>query len=130
MATRKTHLAKSTPRLGARLTRKRYALRLPLELASRLEALCEMFPLKTRAQLVSDLLGLGLAQFEQALPAADPGQAAFQSDIRQPIYLLTGPFSEFHGLTRKHHLAMERELAREDPEAAQSADVYGLDDAQ
>lgn len=118
------------PGLGARLSRKRYALRLPLELASRLEALCEMFPLKTRAQLMSDLLGLGLAQFEQALPAADPGQPAFQSDIRQPIYLLTGPFSEFHGLARKHHLAMERELAREDPEATQSADVYGLDDAQ
>ena len=116
--------------LGTRLTRQRYALRLPLELASRLEALCEMHPLKTRAQLMADLLGLGLAQIERALPASDTGQAAFQSDIRQPIYLLNGPFSEFHGLTRKHHLALERELAKEDPEATQTADVYGLDDAQ
>ena len=128
--TRKTHSVTTQPGPGVRLSRKRYALWLPLALASRVEALCEMYPQKSRTQVMSDLLGLGLAQIEQALPAPDPGQPAFQSDIRQPIYLLTGPFSEFHGLARKHHLAMERELAREDPEAIQSADVYALDDAQ
>lgn len=115
---------------GASLARKRYALRLPLAIASRLEALCEMHPHATRAQLITDLLGLGLAQVErrpstEAVASATP----FHPDMRQPIYLLTGPFSEFRGLTHKHHLAMERELDENDPQVLHAADDYELGDA-
>lgn len=114
---------------GASLARKRYALRLPLAIASRLEALCEMHPQATRAQLITDLLGLGLAQVErrestEALASPTP----FHPDMRQPIYLLTGPFSEFRGLTYKHHLAMERELDGDDPQALHAPDDYELGD--
>lgn len=115
---------------GMRLARKRYACRLPLELASRLEALCEMHPRKTRTQIMGDLLGLGLAEVERAGSGAAAGPAGFHPDTRQPIYLLTGPFAEFHGLIRKHHLAMEHELAKDDPQAAYPVDEYLLDDVE
>lgn len=118
------------PATGASLARKRYALRLPLALASRLEALREMHPDTSRAQLITDLLGLGLAQVERRAsshPVTCP--PSFHPDIRQPIYLLTGPFSEFHGLTHKHHLAMERELDGDDPQALHTPDDYELGDA-
>ena len=115
---------------GRRLARKRYSCRLPIELASRLEALCEIHPQKTRTQLITDLLGLGLAEAERAWSGAATGLAGFHPDTRQPIYLLSGPFAEFHGLTYKHHLAMENELAKDDPQASYPVDEFMLGDAE
>lgn len=113
-----------------RLGRKRYSCRLPLELAAKLEALYQMYPGKTRTQLIGDLLGLGLAEVERAWSGTSAGQVGFHPDTRQPIYLLTGPFSEFRGLTYKHHLAMERELAKEDLQSSYPVDEYTLGDVE
>ena len=56
---------------------------------------------------------------------------SLQPENRQPIYLLTGPFAEFRGLTHKHHTAMARELAREEPELLHSLlDDYHLGNAE
>jgi predicted DNA-binding protein len=120
----------SSVELGLRLARKRYSFRLPLELASRLEALFEMHPQKPRAHLLADLLRLGLAEVERVQSAVAAGLAEFHPNKRQPIYLLTGPFAEFHGLTRKHHLAMEHELAKDDAESSSSIGEYSLGDAE
>lgn len=115
---------------GIRLARKKYACRLPLELASRLEALCEMHPGKTRAQLMRDVLGVGLAEVERAWSGNATGAPGFQPDTRQPIYLLSGPFAEFHGLIHKHHLAMEHELASDEPQVSYPVDDYTLGDVE
>ncbi len=113
-----------------RLARKKYSFRLPIELASRLEALSEMHPQTTRAQLLRDLLALGLAEVTRARSNLMTGPTEFQPDKKQPIYLLTGPFAEFHGLTRKHHLAMEHELAKDDTEQTSSISEYALGDVE
>lgn len=123
-----SHLPRVEPDI--RLARKRYSFKLPLELASRLEALCEMHPQKTRSQLIGDLLGLGLAEVERAWSQAATGLGGFHPDTRQPIYLLTGPFAEFHGLTYRHHLAMERELEKDEPQPMPPIDEYMLGDAE
>lgn len=115
---------------GVRPARKRYSFRLPIELASKLEALCEMHPQKTRTQLVGDLLGLGLAEVERVRSGVATGLDGFHPDTRQPIYLLTGPFAEFHGLTYKHHLAMEHELAKDVTEPSYPIDEYTLGDVE
>lgn len=111
---------------GLRLARRRYSFRLPLELASRLEALFEMHPKQRRAHLMGDLLRLGLAEVERVQSAVAAGLVEFHPDKKQPIYLLTGPFAAFHGLTRKHHLAMEHELAKDDAESSNSIGEYSL----
>ncbi len=110
------------------LTHKRYVCLLPLQLASRFEALHEAYPGKKRSQLLEELLRLGLTEVEQAWGAgATAADAAFHPDTRQPIYLPTGPFAEFHSLVQKHHLALEHEFAGEDdPQAAYPVDDYGL----
>lgn len=115
---------------GARLTRKKYTFRLPLELASRLEALCEMHPSQTRAQLIGDLLGLGLAEVERARSGSGGAQQAQPPDLNQPIYLLTGPFSEFHHLTYKHHLALEQAQDKKSAALAPPVDEYRLDESE
>lgn len=106
---------------AVRLSRKKYTFQLPLEVAARLEALCEMHADARRAQVLADVLALGLAQVTQAHNAAHnetrPGQAAEVSapDTKQAIYLLTGPFAEFHKLVRAHHLALEHEQSGDEP---------------
>lgn len=113
-----------------RLALKRYGCRLPLRLACRLEALFEMHPDKTRSQLMADLLDLGLAGLERAHAGAQGGDTGSATDTRQAIYLLSGPFAEFHGLLHKHHLALERELANEEAAPSPAADVYTLGDVE
>lgn len=109
------------------LARKRYVCRLPLQLASRLEALREAYPGKKRSQVLEELLRLGLTEVEHAWAGAAAADTAFHPDTRQPIYLPTGPFAEFHSLVQKHHLALEHEFARvDDPQVAYPVDDYAL----
>ena len=56
-----------------------------------------------------------------ANPMAPP-----EPDTREAVYLLTGPFAEFHGLICKHHLAREQTLAPD--ETPPVTDPYALDD--
>jgi hypothetical protein len=120
----------SSAELDKRLARMKYSFRLPIEVASRIEALCEMHPQTTRVQLLRDLLGLGLAEVARTQSKLMVGSTEFQPDKQQPIYLLTGPFAEFHGLTRKHHLAMGHELAKDDAEPSSSIGQYTLGDIE
>lgn len=113
---------------GSRAPRKKYTIGLPLALASRLEALCEMHPQTTRTQLIGDLLGLGLAEVERARSSPNTPPTSQVPDMNQPIYLLTGPFSEFHHLSHQHHLALEHALNQEDAPALPPMDGYALDD--
>jgi hypothetical protein len=115
---------------AGRLARKRYSFRLPIRVAARFEALCEVHPQKTRTQIMGDLLTLGLAGAEQARPLATAGAADYHPDTRQPIYLMTGPFAEFHGLVRKHHRAMAHDLAKDDPDIDRRLDEFMLDDTE
>jgi hypothetical protein len=110
---------------AVRLSRKKYTFQLPLDVAAHLEALCEMHADTRRAQVLADVLALGLAQVTQAHTEAHAqahaatraSQAAEWSapDTKQAIYLLTGPFAEFHKLVRVHHLALEHEIAGDEP---------------
>ena len=123
---------KSSARVGDRSqleATKRYTCRLPLALASRLEALLEMHPETTRSRLMADLLGLGLAEVERTRTGAGLAWGGVRADHPPPIYLLTGPFSAFHKLTHKHHLALERDLFGEDLADARPSDEYLLGDA-
>ncbi len=121
-----------TPHPGTRLTRKKYAFRLPLALASRLEALCEMHPHKTRTQVIGDVLGLGLAEVERtrSAPGSGPVDTAVPPDPHQPIYLLYGPFAEFHHLAYKHHLALEKALTPDEAPLAPPLEGYALGDTE
>lgn len=127
----KTKNLSATPRQesGDGPDRRMLTLRLPVPLAARLEALCEIHPDKSRSELIEDVLSLGLEQIERAAAQAHP-DAQFHPDTSKHIYLLNGPFSEFHGLTYKHHLALEREQEKDYLEPPYPADAYQLGDAE
>ena len=108
---------------------KRYTVRLPLDIAALLEALFEMHPQSTRSRLIADVLRLGLDEIQRSRSGPESAQAPIQADPHQPIYLLSGPFSEFHKLTFKHHRALESEHAGESPPESSPTDRYQLGDS-
>ncbi len=109
----------------------RVSLRLPLPMAARLAALCELHPGRPRAKILVDVLNLGLAEVERASPSPTGQTPALPHIGPSPVYLLGGPFPEFHHLLVKHHRRLERELATDDPEIPATPDAYDLnpDDA-
>jgi len=107
--------------------RRVYTLHLPPGLASQLEALHDLHPQTPRAQLLADVLALGLAEIRRSHGGPQPAPMALQStDERDAVYLLTGPFAAFHGLVCKHHLALEQGL--EPQETTPMTDPYALDE--
>ncbi len=81
---------------------------------------------KTCSQLIGDLLALGVAEVERAQGGPTGALPTALPHGKPHIYLLNGPFAEFHGLTRKHHLAMEH--AMDQDEAAPALLNYRLGD--
>ena len=53
---------------NAQLTKQQFSFRLPIDVAAKLFALEELFPGRTRTQLISDLLSLALSDLEKQLP--------------------------------------------------------------
>ena len=113
---------------GERLARKRYSCRLPIDVAARLEALCELHPDKARSQLLSDLLRIGLEQTQRQWHAKVPSAPAWPPDVHRFVYLMTGPFAEFRGLSYKHHLALEKERSGDAVQPLPPESEYLLDD--
>ena len=96
---------------------KNYSVKLTNALAAKLEAVCEMHAHKKPEQVIADLLALALAEIERhASERTEAGTLELQPDPSQAVYLLGGPFAEFHGLVRKHHHALSQRVA-EDEEA-------------
>ncbi len=69
-------------------------------------------------EMLTDLITLGLSQVEMATAQS----------TQTPVFLLNGPFAEFHHLVVKHHRRMERELAGEDLELPAAPDPYNLNE--
>lgn len=119
------HPPKQTGKKG--ITSKRYAIRLPISLAARIEALSELHPLKTSSELIADVLSLGFQKIENENKFHLHDTAPVWPNSMQPVYLLHGPFSEFHGLVRKHHLALEHEFPEDGNQREAKQDLYLLD---
>lgn len=98
-----------------RLCAKQFSIRLPVHVAARISALCDMFPGKTKTDIIADLLASALDQLEKSLPQ-------YQSDEEEefdghkffPIY---GPKVEFRNLANEYYIELEKELGNANPRA-------------
>ena len=84
------------------LTQETYNVHLTLEDAAKLEALAEMYPRRTRDQLVSELVSAAMAELERSFPYIAGNEVATIDEFGDPIYKDAGPTPEFQNLTRKH----------------------------
>jgi hypothetical protein len=93
-------------------TASEYAVRLPVDDAARLHALAEMFPGRTREQIITDLLGAALQELVTAMPYV-PGRKIISTDDQgDPVYEDTGPMPRFTELARRHRRELEAELKK------------------
>ncbi len=89
-----------------------YAVRLPVDDAAQLQALADMFPGRTREQLITDLLGAALQEVATAMPYI-AGQKVISTDEQgDPVYEDIGPTPRFIELTRKHRRKLEAEAKK------------------
>jgi hypothetical protein len=101
---------------NSRLTAKQASFRLPVHVAAKLSALGEMYPQKTKTQLVADLLSAALTDLESGLKAYPGVRFPNETDDGEPLYEATGPASIFRTLTNKFYVELETELGNESPE--------------
>jgi hypothetical protein len=83
------------------LTAREYAVRLPLDDASRLHALTELFPGRTAEELITDLLHAGLDEIAAAMPYEAGPTIISRDDQGDPVYEDVGLTPRFVELTRK-----------------------------
>lgn len=110
---------------NSRLTTKQFSFRLPVHIAAKIAALCEIYPQKNRTQIVADLLTSSLNDLEEKLPMAlgeqaDPGLGeliARESNERyEDLYYMGGPRGKFRRIANHHYFELEAELGNEKPD--------------
>ena len=87
------------------LTREEYTVRLPLEDAARLEALAEMFPRRSREQLITELLSVALDEVVSGFPYVEGGRVIARDEEGDPVFEDVGHTPRYLRLVREH---MER----------------------
>jgi len=111
---------------NTRLTSKQFSFRLPTHIAAKIAALCELFPNKTRTQIVADLLTSALDELEEGLPQAlgDEIEPSSQEDANwmsspeyEPTFYLGGLRGRFRNIVNRHHFDIEKEQGNENPKA-------------
>jgi hypothetical protein len=96
---------------GAR-TAAEYAVRLPVDDAARLHALADLFPGRTREQIITDLLSVALQEVAAAMPYI-PGKKVISTDEQgDPVYEDAGSTPRFAELTRQYKKKLEAELKK------------------
>ncbi len=89
-----------------------YSVRLPLDAAARLHALADLFPGRTREQLITDLLGAALHELAAAIPYVQGKKVISNDEHGDPLYEDVGLTPRLIELTRKHRKKLEAELEK------------------
>lgn len=84
------------------LTKEAYSVNLSLEDAAKLDALSEMYPTRTKEQLISELLSAALSEIKTCLPYVKGPKVISTDELGDPIFEDIGPTPAFINLTKKH----------------------------
>lgn len=100
---------------NTRLTSKQYSFRLPVHVAAKISALCEMYPSRTKTEIVGDLLSSAIDEFLAGLPYVQGKYVGTNPETGEEIHLDAGPEDMFWKLADKHYREIEREMGNENP---------------
>lgn len=95
---------------NSKLTPKQLSIRLPIHVAAKISALCDMYPRKTKTEIIGDLLSTALDQLGNALPSHHGREIGNHPDTDEPIYETIGPWAQFRSLTDKYLKELESEI--------------------
>lgn len=86
-------------------TEQRFAVRLPLEDAARVQALAQMYGLGEE-EVITDLLHAALEEIIEAMPYVPGDKVIREDDHGDPVYEDRGPMPKFLELIRVRHAAL------------------------
>lgn len=96
------------------LTVRQYSVQLPLDDAARIEALAEMYPARSRTQIVTELLSAALDAVETAMPYERGRNIISRDELGDPLYEDVGPTPRFLSLTKRHAAVLRKENDKND----------------
>ena len=117
---------------NSRLTTKQYSFRLPVHVAANLAALCDLYPNKTKTELVGDLLAAALSEVIRHLPYERGSRIGPVPDHPEwgDGFEMKGLAAEFRQRANKHHKELERELGTEKPQPLYPGDWVVFENEQ
>ena len=98
---------------NSRLTAKQQSFRLPIHVAAKIDALCDLFPTRSKTEIVGDLLVSALEEAVQHLPV-QAGEPKGEDPEHGRHYAEAGLRAEFRRLANKHYRELEREAGNKD----------------
>ena len=107
-------VASWTTRDNKRLTSKQFSIRLPVHIAARISALCDMFPGKTRTDIMADLLDSALEELEKNFSHHYSEDGSEEVDGMM-IYPDVGRYGDYARFANKYFTELEKELGNENP---------------
>lgn len=84
------------------LTKETYQVRLTVEDAAKLDALAEMYPKRSREQIISELLSAALGQLEASFPYIQGTKVVATDEMGDAIYEDIGPTPRYLSLAKKY----------------------------
>lgn len=112
---------------NSRLTAKQQSFRLPVHVAAKIAALCELYPNKTKTEIVGDLLAAALDEVVEGLPAR-AGAAVDGPPDGGVAYREEGLRAEFRRIANRHYKALEQELGNKTPKDLYSGQYVVTED--
>jgi hypothetical protein len=86
-----------------------------VHVAAKLAALEELYPTRSRTQLVGDLLTAAISEVEKNLPSYATTQWGDVTDDGDQLYEAGGMAADYRRLANQHYEAIERDLGNEEP---------------
>jgi len=101
---------------NSRLTAKQQSFRLPVHVAAKIQALCDLYPHRTKTEIVGDLLSTALEDVIRGLCWTEGRQIGVDA-VHGPVHedVLTFEGTRFQEAANKHFKALERELGNKTP---------------
>lgn len=100
---------------NSRLTSKQYSYRHPVHVAAKIAALCDMYPQKTRTEILNDLLSTSIDDLVSGMPYVAGKPFDVDPETGEEMCEDIGPRSQFWTLADKHYKALEREMGNKNP---------------
>jgi hypothetical protein len=99
---------------NSRLTAKQQSFRLPTHVAAKINALCDVFPNRTKTEIVGDLLAAALGDVVRHLPCYPTDHEVAPGPEGERLFVACGPRVDFERHANRHFKEFEKELGNKD----------------
>ena len=98
-----------------------------MHVAAKISALSDLFPNKTRTEIIGDLLTSALEKIEYSFPSHKGEYFGMDDEQCNRLYPDIGEGKSFMELANKHYVELEKELGNENPDKLYDSQLLCID---